>query len=322
MSEPLTHHLRSAARRLSIWFHSLTPFSQRMLVVEFCLLSSVGLVGVIGLERQDFLANVLGPWWVWTLLLIWTVFSGATTVRDNFLKAKYRRRWSTLRMIPRVRWYGWVIGVLVIVLLAATEGAFRAWRSEHREVVAARKELHDKLLEWVKSTEGWTPQLQGTIDLVTFGQDPTGEVVIVLTTSIRNFGAPSNAENWKLVIQPRNSPPVEAKHLVVIRRDKPYAMTLRDGKTLEYYAEDALYSKTMDRPLTYGLTVRGVLIFRVDKKVPFQTIAQVGTNLSLGFTDFAMSPYKTDFLIAGPLELEQADGTPPSVYLPGMRPPQ
>lgn len=67
---------------------------------------------------------------VWRRLVIflavaWTVFSNLATVRDNFLPAKIRDALQVLKVVPKVPWWGWAIGVLVILLFTVLEGAYK-----------------------------------------------------------------------------------------------------------------------------------------------------------------------------------------------------
>ena len=77
------------------------------------------------------------------MLLLWSLFSIAATVRDNFLPLEVQQRWSTLKLLPDWRWQIWVIGVLSILLLVAMEGAYRKWDQEHRRADALKKQLQN-----------------------------------------------------------------------------------------------------------------------------------------------------------------------------------
>lgn len=69
-----------------------------------------------------------------TLGILWTVFSFATDVRDNFLSPEIQREWETrtvLRWLPALDWHIWLVGLLSIVVLALFETSFRQRRSDN-----------------------------------------------------------------------------------------------------------------------------------------------------------------------------------------------
>jgi hypothetical protein len=86
-------------------------------------------------SRARFWKNAALHSWGWIVLLFWTLFSNAATVRDNFLSPEAQQGWRTLELLPNWGWEIWVIGVLSILLLTAMEGAYRKWEKEHLRVV-------------------------------------------------------------------------------------------------------------------------------------------------------------------------------------------
>ncbi len=58
----------------------------------------------------------------------WAIFSILASVRDNFLPDTVRDKLQVLKIIPTLPWWGWVLGVLVILLLTAMEGAYQEIR--------------------------------------------------------------------------------------------------------------------------------------------------------------------------------------------------
>ena len=79
-------------------------------------------------KRIEFHKKSFRVLWVF-VAIIWTIFSNAATVRDNFFSPVWQQRFATLNLLPKWRWYVWVIGVLVIVLIGVIEGSYRAAQS-------------------------------------------------------------------------------------------------------------------------------------------------------------------------------------------------
>jgi hypothetical protein len=70
---------------------------------------------------------------VWIpVMAIWTLFSNAVTIRDNFMSPHWQQRLATLSLLPKWPWYVWVIGVLVILLIGFLEGSYRAAQGDSR----------------------------------------------------------------------------------------------------------------------------------------------------------------------------------------------
>jgi hypothetical protein len=86
------------------------------------------------LTRWQHLRQVLlRPMWL-IALIVWSVFSFATDVRDNFLSLEIRQAWETravLRWLPAMDWHVWLIGVLTIAVLALFETTFRLRRDDN-----------------------------------------------------------------------------------------------------------------------------------------------------------------------------------------------
>ena len=72
---------------------------------------------------------------MWLILFfIWTGITIATDIRDNFLSPEIRQAWETravLRWLPAWDWHVWLMGVLVIAVLALFETTFRVRRGDH-----------------------------------------------------------------------------------------------------------------------------------------------------------------------------------------------
>jgi hypothetical protein len=78
-------------------------------------------------QRIEFHKKSFRLLWI-PVILIWTLFSNAVTIRDNFMSLEWQRRLETLSLLPKWHWYVWVIGVLVILLVGVLEGSYRAAR--------------------------------------------------------------------------------------------------------------------------------------------------------------------------------------------------
>jgi hypothetical protein len=60
------------------------------------------------------------------VMFIWGLFSNAVTIRDNFFSVQWQQRLATLSILPKWHSYLWVIGTLVIIIVALIEGSYRA----------------------------------------------------------------------------------------------------------------------------------------------------------------------------------------------------
>jgi hypothetical protein len=71
------------------------------------------------------------------VMLIWTIFANGTTVRDNFLPKSLQEQLQALDYLPKLGWRDWLIGFLIILLIALAEGSFRLWQDERKKYLAA-----------------------------------------------------------------------------------------------------------------------------------------------------------------------------------------
>jgi hypothetical protein len=101
------------------------------------------------MAKLRWLTDRLSFWWeairsaVWLFVFIgWTVFCFVTQIRDNFLSADRVKKLSTLEVVAKFNWHTWLIGVLVILLLATLEGAYRVHR---RRLAATEGTLNDQI---------------------------------------------------------------------------------------------------------------------------------------------------------------------------------
>lgn len=72
---------------------------------------------------------------MWVILFfLWTAITTATDIRDNFLSPEIRQAWETravLRWLPAWDWHVWLIGVLVLAVMALFETTFRLRQGDH-----------------------------------------------------------------------------------------------------------------------------------------------------------------------------------------------
>ena len=107
------------------------------------------------------------------MLIIWTLFSNAATLRDNFMSPESQEKWKTLPLLPRLHWWIWAIGVIAILFLLAIEGGYRAVKRREAEIQKLRAQ--------------YTPRLEGEIAQVFhWGADSKWYCRINMT--IRNLG--------------------------------------------------------------------------------------------------------------------------------------
>ncbi len=76
-------------------------------------------------RRLSFWRDALVRPWVGLILVLWSLFSNAATIRDNFLTPEVQKHWQTLGLIPKWPWWVWIIGTLILLLLTVLEGAYR-----------------------------------------------------------------------------------------------------------------------------------------------------------------------------------------------------
>lgn len=73
-----------------------------------------------------FLRRALRHSWLWLSGFVWSLFGSATRIRDNFLSEHWRNQLQTHRLmsfVPSMGWRIWVIGLLVLVLIAIVRSA-------------------------------------------------------------------------------------------------------------------------------------------------------------------------------------------------------
>ena len=80
-------------------------------------------------KRIEFHRKSFRVLWI-PVMFLWGLFSNAATLRDNFLPLEWQQKLATLKLLPKWQWYVWVIGTLIIVIIALVEGSYRAAQSE------------------------------------------------------------------------------------------------------------------------------------------------------------------------------------------------
>src|SRR6266478_9381475 len=78
------------------------------------------------LSRWTIARKVLFEPWRWLVLtVVWTLFSRATAIRDNFLPVEWRVRLQVLDHLPTWPWWVWIIGVLLLAVVVLYLSASR-----------------------------------------------------------------------------------------------------------------------------------------------------------------------------------------------------
>lgn len=73
---------------------------------------------------------LLRPMWL-IILAAWTAFSFAADIRDNFLAPELQKTWATRALLPNWDWHVWLVGVLIICVIAIFESSFRGRREDN-----------------------------------------------------------------------------------------------------------------------------------------------------------------------------------------------
>jgi hypothetical protein len=91
-----------------------------------------------------FLGRALRHTWVYAYGVLWSVFGSATRIRDNFLPESWKDTLQTRRLlsaVPRMTWQVWMIGLLVLVLIAIVRSALMQLHAVERLFFTSDDEL-------------------------------------------------------------------------------------------------------------------------------------------------------------------------------------
>lgn len=186
---------------------------------------------------------------LWAVASNWVVLmSGIASVAVAlWLKAKRRPDIASTSF--------WAIGIVCLFF-----AFFLAWRDEHNSKLA----LMDSRL----------PKLGGSIEQVAIVQLPEGKTGIILWVTIRNSGAPSTADNYKLQYHSGGS------HFDLPLQAAPREVVF-GGKKMDT-SQGAIYDKTDEQPIPTGGTRRGLVFGQTD--LPLGTFDDT-TKFVLMFND-------------------------------------
>jgi hypothetical protein len=152
---------------------------------------------------------------------------------------------------------------LLVALLCIFFACFLAWRGEHRSSLALM--------------ESELPKLSGSIDQVAILRLPEGPTGIMMWVTVRNSGAPSIADNYRLEYHA-----LSGLRIPLTLEAAPPAVIF-DGKKIDT-GKEAIYDKTAEQPIPRGGTRRGMAFSRTD--LPLATFHDA-TKFVLTFRDIS-----------------------------------
>jgi hypothetical protein len=162
------------------------------------------------------------------------------------------------------RWLVIVGGACVFI------ACFLAWQEEHRNVVTEQ----DKNL----------PRLHGEIESAIIGITPQGATDLLVFVKLRNFGAPSIADNFQVFIRPGDGQP-QVEGRIEVHLNERNQLTITNAQAKEFYVlelSDMLQEK-MSKPLQRGDAVEGWINCSFSGTNIFKALAK--TPLIIYFSD-------------------------------------
>ena len=152
------------------------------------------------------------------------------------------------------------------------------------------------------------PELVGEIDHITvIGQGEGAPVAIFIIANVRNLGAPTIVENWRLFV----TVPGGAGRQVNTPKLLPDEFQL-SGKP--FLGEDALYDKGLAQPIATNGMVRGLLLYEAPIGIPYDNLIMPGTIYELVFQDV----FETSYSVSWPF----SEVRTPVEYRPGLTRPR
>jgi hypothetical protein len=207
-----------------IWSSQQSKSSKRFLVMLF-----IAVVGFAGMSRLEFFREYLGALWLHWIALM----SGIVSVGITF--------WEKIHNS---------IGKYVLYTVAAMcvfLAGFQAWQDEHRIVVTARQ-----------------PQLIGSFgESIGIAKNPNDSVLIVVGV-IKNKGAPTVLDHWRLNVKLNDGRSVDAS--LVVQPPPQVVTELIDpitGSRESLLPSDQWVQKTRDTAVTAEKAAVGWLASRV-----------------------------------------------------------
>lgn len=83
-------------------------------------------------SRLSHWRQVLWPAWRYLLVVPFTLITGVTWLRDEWLKPEQAARWKLPAIISGVPWHVWLIATLLLLLIFVLEGSYRASKYKAR----------------------------------------------------------------------------------------------------------------------------------------------------------------------------------------------
>ena len=215
--------------------------------------------------RWSFFKGTASRWRVVTTGVVF-LFGAATLIRDEFLPDEITAQYRVVELLPSWPWWGWGIAGLFTLLIWVAEGGFRESQAKQQAIDDLGHELRSK-----------GPRLKGCIDGVMSGSHD-GKPMVGFLVGIRNSGAPSIAESFRLYLREPD------------RLDREYWKTHFEGM-LPYKIADGesalidcdksdLVLNAAPNPIGTGALVRGFLFCYTDEGVNLK-----GWTITVRFKD-------------------------------------
>lgn len=245
-------------------------------------------------ERLGFWSQAFGLWWL-GLALLWSIFSNATTIRDNFLSPERQEKWRTLRLIPEISWYWWVIGLLFLTFVAAMEGSFRAWRDQRDRTIQAQEELFAERVQNRPDLRGSSVDAMSAGEAMMTGSDGSKMYAyFMMVATIRNTGAPTIVDRYSLLATFKDGSSQEG-FITSIPSD--WTVSYPNGQTELINETEALDLRTL-RPIERGGKIHGRLLF-VFMNRQKEWLKQNTAELQLCFFDAWGEKYSVASVLSG-----------------------
>ena len=105
---------------------------------------------------------------------------------------------------------------------------------------------------------------------------------------------PTTVENWSLEVTPPGGNSFKAE---MVSLTPTMTMHTKTGEAYIWSGQDALYDKTIEKPIPTGATVRGLLGF-VCVGAPPENIVRPGTTFLLKFKDVMNNEYSAQLTVS------------------------
>ena len=152
--------------------------------------------------------------------------------------------------------------------------------------------------------------ISGSIDAINFST-PENDVEIFAILSVRNSGSPTILENWSISIKTINGNKYYGQNLTV---PKVVILENPNGKEVEFTGQDAIYDKTIKKPISEGEMIRGLFLggFKgIDEKI----LDHTGNEIYIKCSDINRKTYTFSYKLDG-------KRTNKWIYIPGLSSPK